>query len=505
MQKNYFMKNVLAAMMLLAGTSTMISCQGLVDAIVGDAGQPAATTPTTTPTTPETKPEIKNVTLTTQGAQVNASSAAEVNTALAALAKDITEKGVGEGKEYTLEVTSDVFNAGDVENINVPEIEGATINVVIKNPFTKPTTLVFGKNTPSATRGDVETEETRVAFDEMFVTLPETEGENYPTIEFQRPNTKVVMKSANGNSAINVKDVNETSNFGYLEIGKGIIIDTYKWTPRSETEVIRLASMQLFLMDIGPSGNVGNWIEQSQEAYEEGGRGNLFVKNLEILPTEFTANLDNGANDYNKITIADGVKVRAVRNKGISFNDDGVPGSLIIESKGTSTVVTGEASTSVYYKLAKGINFSTSSTESPTKLTLIYPGGTTLENCSTNYGQFIVKAPEQTTDRNSYETTFDGCDFAAGELFGITVNDWDYENQKDYTFDNYSITVNFKNCKIGDAALTASNLVISPAIDNRVFNRHEATITVYCVIDGTKYKVKWSKTPGENCTLTPVA
>ena len=74
MQKNYFMKNVLAASMLLAGTSTMISCQGLVDAIVGDAGQPAATTPTTTPTTPETKPEIKNVTLTTQGAQVNASN-----------------------------------------------------------------------------------------------------------------------------------------------------------------------------------------------------------------------------------------------------------------------------------------------------------------------------------------------------------------------------------------------------------------------------------------------
>lgn len=472
----------------------MISCQGLVDAIVGDAGQPAATTPTTTPTTPETKPEIKNVTLTTQGAQVNASTAAEVNTALAALAKDITEKGVGEGKEYTLEVTSDVFNAGDVENINVPEIEGATINVVIKNPFTKPTTLVFGKNTPSATRGDVETEETRVAFDEMFVTLPETEGENYPTIEFQRPNTKVVMKSANGNSAINVKDVTEISNFGFLEIGKGIIIDTYKWTPRSDEDFIRFASMQL----IGS----GNWIEQSQDAQEE---GKMIVKNIEILPTEYTANLDNGANSYGKITVADGVKVRAIRNKGVTFKDNGAPKADVIESVGTSTVITGESVTNLNYSKAKGINFSTTSTESPTKLTLIYPGGTTLENCSTNYGQFIVKAPEQTSDRNSYETTFDGCDFAAGELFGITVNDWDYENQKNYTFDNYSITINFKNCKIGDAALTASNLVISPAIDNRVFLRHEATITVYCVIDGTKYKVTWSKVNGENCTLTPVA
>jgi len=492
MQKNYFMKNVLAASMLLAGTSTMISCQGLVDAIVGDAGQPAATTPTTTPTTPETKPEIKNVTLTTQGAQVNASSAAEVNTALAALAKDISEKGVGEGKEYTLEVTSDVFNAGDVENINVPEIEGATINVVIKNPFTKPTTLVFGKNTPSATRGDVETEETRVAFDEMFVTLPETEGENYPTIEFQRPNTKVVMKSANGNSAINVKDVTEISNFGILEIGKGIIIDTYKWTPRSDEDFIRLASMQL-------KGS-GNWIEQSQDAQEE---GKMIVKNIEILPTEYTANLDNGANTYGKITVADGVKVRAIRMSGIKAKDDGAPLAVVIESYGTSTVITGESVTDLYYNKAKGINFSTTATDAVTRLNC---SAGTLENCSTNYKQVVVNAPAQTAGQKSYDmTTFDGCEFGAGTLFGVYVKDFEVvDGQKvPLTFDNYEVTFTFKNCMIGDAALTASNLVISSDIKPIPFLNDN--ITVYCVIDGTKYKVTWSKVNGENCTLTKVA
>ena len=170
----------------------------------------------------------------------------------------------------------------------------------------------------------METEETRVAFDEMFVTLPETEGENYPTIEFQRPNTKVVMKSANGNSAINVKDVTEISNFCYLEIGKGIMIDTYKWTPR-------------------------NWIEQSQDAQEE---GKMIVKNIEILPTEYTANLDNGANSYGKITVADGVKVRAIRNKGVTFKDNGAPKADVIESVGTSTVITGESVTDLYYNKA---------------------------------------------------------------------------------------------------------------------------------------------------------
>lgn len=466
----------------------MISCQGLVDAIVGDAGQPAATTPTTTPTTPE----IKNVTLTTQGAQVNASSAAEVNTALAALAKDISEKGVGEGKEYTLEVTSDVFNAGDVENINVPEIEGATINVVIKNPFTKPTTLVFGKNTPSATRGDVETEETRVAFDEMFVTLPETEGDNYPTIEFQRPNTKVVMKSANGNSAINVKDVTEISNYGFLEIGKGIIIDTYKWTPRSDEDFIRFASMQL----IGS----GNWIEQSQDAQEE---GKMIVKNIEILPTEYTANLDNGANTYGKITVADGVKVRAIRNKGVTFKDNGAPKAVVIESYGTSTVITGESVTDLSYNKAKGINFSTTATDATTRLNC---SAGTLENCSTNYKQVVVNAPAQTADQKSYDmTTFDGCEFGAGTLFGVYVQDFEVvDGQKvPLTFDNYEVTFTFKNCMIGDEALTASNLVISSDINPIPFLNDN--ITVYCVIDGTKYKVTWSKVNGENCTLTPVA
>ena len=492
MQKNNLMKNFMAATMLLSLTMGMVSCQGLVDAIVGDAGQPAATTPTTTPTTPETKPEIKNVTLTTQGAQVNASTAAEVNTALAALAKDISEKGVGEGKEYTLEVTSDVFNAGDVENINVPEIEGATINVVIKNPFTKPTTLVFGKNTPSATRGDVETEETRVAFDEMFVTLPETEGENYPTIEFQRPNTKVVMKSANGNSAINVKDVTEISNFGFLEIGKGIIIDTYKWTPRSDEDFIRFASMQL----IGS----GNWIEQSQDAQEE---GKMIVKNIEILPTEYTANLDNGANSYGKITVADGVKVRAIRNKGVTFKDNGAPKADVIESVGTSTVITGESVTNLNYSKAKGINFSTTANDATTRLNC---SAGTLENCSTNYKQVVVNAPAQTAGQKSYDmTTFDGCEFGAGTLFGVYVQDFEVvDGQKvPLTFDNYEVTFTFKNCMIGDAALTASNLVISSDIKPIPFLNDN--ITVYCVIDGTKYKVTWSKINGENCTLTPVA
>ena len=129
--------------------------------------------------------------------------------------------------------------------------------------------------------------------------------------------------------------------------------------------------------------------------------------------------------------------------------------------------------------------------------------GPSLEKCSTNYSQVVVYAPKQTTDRNSYEMTFDGCEFAAGEVFGVDVNRWDYQNNTEYTFDNYSITINFKNCKIGDAALTASNLTMNPLI-GLVFLNYQDKINVFCVIDGTKYKFTWDR-KAVSCTLTPVA
>ena len=47
MQKNDLIKNVLAAVMLLAGASAATSCQGLIDAVIGDVDKPTTVTPST--------------------------------------------------------------------------------------------------------------------------------------------------------------------------------------------------------------------------------------------------------------------------------------------------------------------------------------------------------------------------------------------------------------------------------------------------------------------------
>ena len=95
MRKNYFVKNLLAASMLLVVSMGMVSCQGLLDAIVGSQDNPSSQ-----PSQPSTQPTETVVTPTAQGAKVEASSPEAVSKALATLVDDIKAKGVGEGKEY---------------------------------------------------------------------------------------------------------------------------------------------------------------------------------------------------------------------------------------------------------------------------------------------------------------------------------------------------------------------------------------------------------------------
>ena len=126
MRKNYFVKNLLAASMLLVVSMGMVSCQGLLDAIVGSQDNPSSQ-----PSQPSTQPTETVVTPTAQGAKVEAWSPEAVSKALATLVDDIKAKGVGEGKEYKVEVSGVSSESTASENtIVVPKVENSNINLV---------------------------------------------------------------------------------------------------------------------------------------------------------------------------------------------------------------------------------------------------------------------------------------------------------------------------------------------------------------------------------------
>ena len=526
MQKNYFMKNVLAAMMLLALSMGMSSCTGLVDAVLGTSDNP-----TTQPTTQPEQPKATVVTVTDEGAKVEASNAAEVSQALESLVDDIKEKGVGEGKVYVLEVSSDALSVEDIQTITVPEIEDATINIVIKEPFKKSVTLKFTSNTTAATRGMASTRgEEPETSDAMSITLPETDGEHVPTFEFSRPNTDVSMYSEKGNSYINIKDVNEGSiGSAVLYLNKGVGVDTYFYTPKKEKEKLFIWMHYFDYMDL--ENEVYRTIEQRD--YEAGAGEDMIMKHLKINKTDVTAHVDFTVNYVDKVTIADGVTV-------VSTNRNGKVGPLAwdIESEGKSTLILqGEANLNNYnpkkdnycstyamnlaanrYKgitfipeisnvdgLEDGVEVRTEVGQVPANMEdcTFNTDGVVFENFYKRVDKVYVKntkfvstarkstpsiviwGERQTEDITSYEVTFDGCEFTKNTCFFTYLNNWQWDsngNSVELTYSDYSFTVNLNNCTIGGEKLTADNFILGG------YNNFDGVKYIF-VIDGKKYKL----------------
>ena len=190
MRKNYFMKNVLVAVMLLAGTLTVVSCSGLIDAIVGDVDSPSSTTPAAQPETTVGKVELNST-----GATITAGSAAEASSLLATLVDDIKTKGVGNGKEYKIEMAGDGILANSDITINVPKVEGANLNLVFGEAFDAGKTLNINAS-------DVSSQPTK-AVNTLVITLSSSADDL--CLNVNMPETTVTLKS--GGSQINYKDV----------------------------------------------------------------------------------------------------------------------------------------------------------------------------------------------------------------------------------------------------------------------------------------------------------
>lgn len=486
----------------------MVSCSGLIDAIVGETDTPASTSKPT-----EEKSSLpENITITDDGAKVEASSAEEVSAALQALVKDIEEKGVGEGKEYVFEVSSDVFNTGGIESIKVPEIEGATINIVIKTPFTAPTTLVFGNNTPAATRqlaktrGDDEEEE---SVDKMYITLPDVSNGVIPTFEFSRPNTEIVLRSAKGNSLINIKDVNEGSCAGTFRLGVGVSVDTYKYTPRKENEILCQYLENFSYIDL--DNDVEKVIALDWEEEDRTGDA-AEIRNLEILPSEYTARLKSGGDGFEKIDLADGVSMKTyVWDSGTQqFVPSGrMPSADLIESKGTSKLfINDDTEDAEWCNLlnpkAKGIVFIKDNGESVNVLTFRFANEST--NCTFNsekfcFGsqwnayedgvtisenQFIsngethsmeINVPTESDEDKLFELTFNKCGFSANTKFKV--------NFKSEGYTDFIARVYLKSCTYGGEALTSQSGFVWD--DQNI----PEGVTMYYNIDGIDYKVSY--------------
>ncbi len=116
MQKNYFMKNVLAATMLLTASLSIVSCQGLIDAIVGSEDNPSSQVqPSPTPVVP-TPDDALSIPLT-----LEAVSGSMTVTFRSTNSTGITiEYSTDDGASWTSGTASDASGKQDIDNTSNP-------------------------------------------------------------------------------------------------------------------------------------------------------------------------------------------------------------------------------------------------------------------------------------------------------------------------------------------------------------------------------------------------
>ena len=476
MRKNYFVKNLLAASMLLVVSMGMVSCQGLLDAIVGSQDNPSSQ-----PSQPSTQPTETVVTPTAQGAKVEASSPEAVSKALATLVDDIKAKGVGEGKEYKVEVSGVSSESTASENtIVVPKVENSNINLVF-------TEAVATSSAPLVVKASETTStESKAAVNELTITVPNAESLD---LKVDMPETTVTLKSSGSNSviksivaktALNTLIIESGVTVEELEVQGGRVIvksggkiETYVY-PASEG-FIRISSDGVIpyrIAGIDQSGNE-DWDNPVWQIADEQNNP-YYIQNLKIIKGQAeyaTIEHEIEVNKlFKKLIIADGAAVNYKNGEDIRIETIEGQGSakflygVSYQNYGTGEMVyTGNCDLE-YVKNLSGVEFSplwadkveeenyvqihqipASAKDCTFKAFGIYNAGSGIENCTFIFNDMSVQrekyvssfslknckfeknsldtrcisveSPIPSDGESSFKATFDNCEFANGTNF----------------------------------------------------------------------------------------
>ena len=334
MRKDFFMKNLLAASMLLAVSMGMVSCQGLVDAIVGTSDNPS-----TQPSQPSTQPTETVVTPTAQGAKVEASSPEAVSEALASLVDDIKAKGVGDGKEYKVEVsTKDISTSASDCTIEVPKVTGSNINIVFDDGVSTGSTPLVVKAAETASTTPTE------AVNELTITVPDAQALD---LSVDMPETTVTLKSSGSNTVFKSIVAKTAVNTLYIESGvtveelqvlggrvivkEGGKIETYVYAPDGHIlEIFKDGLEPIWVQAFDEAGNETYLKQVSDE------NGNpYYFKNLKIVKgtQDYAIFENNGSKMMKKLTICDGAAVNCKNTPYFTFET--------IEGQGNARILYG--------------------------------------------------------------------------------------------------------------------------------------------------------------------
>lgn len=175
MQKKNFLSSLIAAMLLLSGTSIMVSCDDIVDN--PSSSSSAASAP---------------VSITNDGARLIINSSSDVSAALDQLKSDIASKG---SAEYEVTINNKAVDKdGSDFTVTVPKVEGSNINLNFERRIEASTTLVVKASESTS-------EEPSTAVNSLTITMPQIISTNAINLDLNMPETTVTLETS-GSKAV---------------------------------------------------------------------------------------------------------------------------------------------------------------------------------------------------------------------------------------------------------------------------------------------------------------
>lgn len=209
MRKNYFSRNLIAAMMLSV-SSVMVSCSGLIDAVIGTEDIPAS---------PQSSPATSPVTITDEGAAINVSSPSDITKALDQLKSNIVAAAAkGEPLKVTVAGSGVATDAAD-QKITIPQNNGADVEIAFA---AAPTGTASNALVLEASQGAGEIPGD--ANNALTVTMPPSEG---LALTIELPETTVSLKT-DGTGAVVYDDVIAKTAKQTIIINEGVTIKEHE-------------------------------------------------------------------------------------------------------------------------------------------------------------------------------------------------------------------------------------------------------------------------------------
>lgn len=520
MRKNFLKKNLLTAVLLLTSSSVVVSCQGLIDAVIGTEDKPITSSQ-------QTENPTSTVVKTESGASTSAKTPSEITAILEQVKSDIEAKGA---TGYELVITSKIETTESDNKVTLPTFSNGTkLSLKFEDGTISNAPLIITTQNAGT--------ESKEATSELVLTVP-SNSDKPLDMEIILPETSVKLVGSNvygkvvaltATSTLTIEKGTIIKEFqalgGFVIMEEGSEIETYVYAPMIGDEPLIISENGVLPQKVKNTSDVLVSTIQNKDGSIPSFmnlrvvKGNADYAEIHFLLDDLTS---KSLSKLGKLVISDGATafVKGVEGQVVKPELD------LLEGEGTAKLYYWASLSLSEVKQMKNVSVSKiPSNDFETNIGLL---PVEVDNCSFSSNGYVIRYdtpfasttsstafiknckfemirmkydyaeiyfPAQTESITSFTLTFDNCEFNKDFTLYPKQNRYiDTEDgEQEATFHDYVARIVLKDCKYNGYEITKDNVnkdQIKDFFKGRQTALYKEGRTFYYNINGTDYTIE---------------